>query len=448
MYLMFDLFLLNFAIIVVAIASMSERMDAQQEMVIYILHANLSWVVTYFFFSKKNLYLRDGYLNRLQRISKRTVIFILVLGISGFLLLPKSYSRTFLAEFALVFYTWEVIFYYFLYHYLKIQRSRGAHINTAVIVGYNETTQLLHRVITANYLLGYKFLGYLCSTQNDNEQVIGCIEELESLIQEKKIQVVFATQGISDYGQKNKELLRICNRHGIRLRIVPENQRFFKKRYNMESVGSLVVLNPQETPLDDMGNRLFKRFFDIVFSLTIILAVFSWLFPVIAILIKLSSKGPVFFIQKRTGIDQRPFNCIKFRSMDVNQEADSKQATANDVRITKIGAFIRKYNIDELPQFFNVLVGQMSVVGPRPHMLKHTEQYSALIEYYLTRHYVKPGITGWAQVNGLRGETDELWKMEKRVEYDKEYIENWDLDWDLRIIWMTIFGNKAYKNAG
>jgi exopolysaccharide biosynthesis polyprenyl glycosylphosphotransferase len=216
----------------------------------------------------------------------------------------------------------------------------------------------------------------------------------------------------------------------------------------MESVGNLVVLNPQETPLDEAGNRLFKRFFDIVFSLTIILAVFSWLFPVIAILIKLSSKGPVFFIQKRTGIDQRPFNCIKFRSMNINKEADSKQATANDVRITKIGAFIRKYNIDELPQFFNVLVGQMSVVGPRPHMLKHTEQYSALIEYYLTRHYIKPGITGWAQVNGLRGETDELWKMEKRVEYDKEYIENWDLDWDLRIIWMTVFGNKAFDNAG
>lgn len=215
----------------------------------------------------------------------------------------------------------------------------------------------------------------------------------------------------------------------------------------MESVGNLVVINPQETPLDDLGNRLLKRLFDIGFSLTAILLIFSWLFPLIAILIKLSSKGPVFFIQERTGIDQKPFKCIKFRSMNVNKEADKKQATANDSRITKIGSFIRRTNIDELPQFFNVLAGQMSVVGPRPHMLKHTEQYSELIEYYLTRHYVKPGITGWAQVNGLRGETDELWKMEKRVEFDKEYIENWELDWDLKIIWMTIFGKRAFLNA-
>ena len=134
--------------------------------------------------------------------------------------------------------------------------------------------------------------------------------------------------------------------------------------------------------------------------------------------------------------------------MNVNKDADKKQATANDSRITKIGHFIRRTNIDELPQLFNVFVGQMSVVGPRPHMLAHTEQYSNLIEYYLTRHYVKPGITGWAQINGLRGETNELWKMEKRVEFDKEYIENWTFLWDIKIIWMTIFGKKAFKNAG
>jgi len=448
LYLMFDLFLLNLAIIAIALIRSGATMENHHEMVVYILHANLSWIITYFVFSKKNLYLRDGYFNRFQRTTKRTLIFIGVLGISGFLLLPKYYSRKFLIEFSSLFYIEKITFYYLLYSYMKLIRSKGAHINTAVILGYNETAKMLRQVITSNYLLGYKFLGFFCSENNENPEVIGHVDELESLIQEKNIQVVFATQEIADCSQKNNDLLRICNRNGIRLRIVPENQRFFKKKYNMESVGNLVVINPQETPLDDLGNRIIKRLFDLGFSLAIIVFIFSWLFPIIAILIKLSSKGPVFFVQQRTGIDQTPFNCIKFRSMNVNNEADKKQATAGDNRITKIGKFIRKTNIDELPQFFNVLAGQMSVVGPRPHMLAHTEQYSTLIEYYLTRHYVKPGITGWAQVNGYRGETDELWKMEKRVEYDKEYIENWEFAWDLRIIWMTVFGNKAFMNAG
>lgn len=134
--------------------------------------------------------------------------------------------------------------------------------------------------------------------------------------------------------------------------------------------------------------------------------------------------------------------------MQVNDEADEKQATANDCRTTRIGQFLRKTNIDEFPQFFNVFMGQMSVVGPRPHMLKHTEEYSKLIKHYLIRHYVKPGVTGWAQVNGLRGETDELWKMEQRVKHDMEYIENWTFWWDVAIIWQTLFGADTYKNAG
>ena len=133
--------------------------------------------------------------------------------------------------------------------------------------------------------------------------------------------------------------------------------------------------------------------------------------------------------------------------MRMSSDADEKQATEGDNRITKIGHFLRKSNLDEFPQFLNVLIGQMSIVGPRPHMLKHTDQYSELIDYYRVRHYVKPGITGWAQVNGYRGETDELWKMQKRVEYDMKYLENWTFTWDLRIIFMTVFGRKTYKNA-
>jgi len=171
------------------------------------------------------------------------------------------------------------------------------------------------------------------------------------------------------------------------------------------------------------------------------------LFPIIAILIKLSSKGPVFFVQKRTGFNKKTFNCVKFRSMNVNNQANCMQAKPNDSRITSIGQFLRKTNLDELPQFFNVFLGHMSVVGPRPHMLRHTAEYSGLIDHYLVRHYVKPGVTGWAQINGYRGETNELWKMQKRVDYDMEYIENWNFWWDISIIWKTIFSINAYKNT-
>jgi len=208
-------------------------------------------------------------------------------------------------------------------------------------------------------------------------------------------------------------------------------------------VGQLVLINPQEIPLDVFESQVFKRMFDIVFSFLVITFLLSFLIPILALLIKLNSKGPVFFVQKRTGINNKTFKCLKFRSMKVNNESDEKQATEGDKRITALGNFLRKSNFDELPQFFNVFFGQMSVVGPRPHMLKHTELYSGLIERYLVRHYVKPGITGFAQVSGYRGETDELWKMEKRVQYDMQYLENWNFWWDIKIIIMTFINEKT-----
>jgi putative colanic acid biosysnthesis UDP-glucose lipid carrier transferase len=172
----------------------------------------------------------------------------------------------------------------------------------------------------------------------------------------------------------------------------------------------------------------------------------SWFTPLMALIIKLDSKGPVFFKQLRSGKDNRSFHCLKFRSMAVNQDADHKQASRGDTRITRVGAFIRKTSIDELPQFFNVLMGDMSVVGPRPHMLKHTSDYSELIEKFMVRHFLTPGITGWAQVKGLRGETKDPEYMEKRVEADIWYLENWSFLLDMKIIvltvWQAITGNK------
>ncbi len=197
-----------------------------------------------------------------------------------------------------------------------------------------------------------------------------------------------------------------------------------------------MTLPSENIPLGIRRNRMLNRFFDLVFSSVVILLSPLVLIPV-SLAIKLTSKGPVFFLQDRTGRNGRSFKCIKFRTMYVNREADILQATDNDPRITPVGHFLRRSSLDEIPQFVNVLKGDMSVVGPRPHMILHTRNYSAIIDGYMDRHLVKPGITGWAQVHGFRGPTEEMWKMEQRVRYDLWYVHNWSLGLDAKILLRT-----------
>ena len=221
--------------------------------------------------------------------------------------------------------------------------------------------------------------------------------------------------------------------------------RFYYVPVSVESIGlnlkrelldDIEIYTTYENPLQSVGNRLLKRTFDIVMSLFFLIPT-ALMFPFIWLIIKIQSPGPIFFKQARTGIDGKTFYVLKFRSMHVNKDADKLQATKNDPRKYPFGNFMRKSNIDELPQFINILKGDMSFVGPRPHMLAHTEQYSALITKYMVRHFVKPGLTGWAQVTGFRGETKELWQMEGRVKRDIWYMEHWSIWLDIRIIWMT-----------
>lgn len=233
------------------------------------------------------------------------------------------------------------------------------------------------------------------------------------------------------------EFLKEGEKQCVRLKFVPDlsaGQAYFR----IDHMGGFPVLCLRHEPLEDIENRCKKRFLDVSISILVIVFIFSWLYPILAILIKLQSPGPVLFKQLRTGRDNKPFWCYKFRSMKMNDDSDDLQASRTDSRITSIGKFMRRTSLDELPQFFNVLLGHMSVVGPRPHMLSHTEQYSALIEKYMVRQFLKPGISGWAQVNGFRGETKEQWLMEKRVEHDIWYMENWSAMLDIRIVFMTI----------
>jgi putative colanic acid biosynthesis UDP-glucose lipid carrier transferase len=201
-------------------------------------------------------------------------------------------------------------------------------------------------------------------------------------------------------------------------------------------------------PLDIEVNKRLKRIFDIVFSLVVILGILSWITPLIAVLIRLESKGPVFFKQKRNGLNYEEFYCYKFRSMHLNPIADLEQVQKNDPRITKVGKIIRKTSIDELPQFMNVLLGNMSVVGPRPHMVSHTEMYAKSVDKFMVRHFIKPGITGLAQINGFRGEVETETDIINRVKYDIFYLENWTLLLDVKIIFTTIINTiKGEKKA-
>jgi len=207
---------------------------------------------------------------------------------------------------------------------------------------------------------------------------------------------------------------------------------------DLEFHGAVPVSKIRKEPLEKKSNRVKKRLFDIFFSLGVILFIFTWLFPILAILVKLSSKGPVFYKQRRLGRDNKDFVCWKFRSMRTDNDTVFKQATKNDPRITKIGAIMRKTNLDEMPQFINVLMGQMSVVGPRPHPLKLNDQYRDIVDKYMVRHFCLPGITGWAQVNGFRGETQTPDVMEQRIKLDVHYIENWSFWLDVRIVIKTV----------
>ncbi|MEM8526426.1 MAG: exopolysaccharide biosynthesis polyprenyl glycosylphosphotransferase [Bacteroidota bacterium] len=277
---------------------------------------------------------------------------------------------------------------------------------------------------------------------------IGVEEDLITYVRRsKKLQrIVYVDSDLDPI--KIEYLMKICATKFIDFMVIPKASNLFSKGTAIESYYGLPILMQQRDDIARLRFQILKRAFDLMFSFLAIVLILSWMIPLVALLIRMESKGPVFFLQKRTGYFNNHFTCIKFRSMQVNEEANDKQATKSDHRITKIGAFLRKTNIDEFPQFINVFLGQMSVVGPRPHMLKHTNEYAKIISEFMIRHSVKPGVTGWAQVNGHRGPTETVGDMRLRVEHDIWYIEKWSFFLDLKCILLTIVNFiKGEENA-
>lgn len=320
------------------------------------------------------------------------------------------------------------------------------HKRRIAIVGYNEVGMRLEKYFN-EHKGDFAFAGFfdnpkMRSGNNYEGKIISSIDNCVAYAVKNNIREIYSTI-LPQKHNKVDHLVEVAERHCVRVKFVPDFTEMVHAPCYVEYLDKFPVISLQSEPLEEAQNRAKKRAFDILFSLFVTVFILSWLMPILAILIKLESKGPVFFRQLRSGKDNKPFWCYKFRSMKVNNESDATQATKNDARVTKLGAFMRKTSIDELPQFFNVLIGNMSVVGPRPHMLKHTEQYSALISRYMIRQFLQPGITGWAQVNGLRGETKEPMLMQKRVVHDIWYMENWSLMLDIKIAFLTAI--QAFK---
>ena len=346
----------------------------------------------------------------------------------------------------IIFTSWRVL----ARESLKIYRRKGHNYKRVVIVGAGKNGMNLYAEMKKEMAYGYYIYGFFDDNvllKNTLPNYLGMSNELEDFVIKNNIDEIYCTLPNSQ-DEKIIRILDFAEKHMVRFYIIPEFSRYVKKRLDLDSIESVPIMAVRSEPLQFVHNQIIKRVFDIVFSILFLVTLFPIFYIVLGVLIKLSSSGPIIFKQTRTGIYGKNFDCYKFRSMIMSEDADEKQAEKDDPRTTKIGQFLRRFNLDEIPQFYNVLKGDMSVIGPRPHMLKHTELYSSVIDKYMVRHLIKPGISGWAQVNGYRGETKTTEQMEGRVRCDVWYLENWSFILDLKIVIITILNMfKGEKNA-
>ena len=446
-----DIFVINIAFIIIYILKFDTLLFSDKYRFLIIIY-NAVWILVSLMLKLYEL----RQLKRLDRILfnlfKAFTFNALIISAILFSLKASEFSREHLYYTYIMLLILIVGWRYLAIQLIKLYRKSGFNYSRVVIIGGGEVAQQLNNYFDSDDVLGVRLLGIFSDSPvlfNTKETVcVSDLSDFEQFVLKNNIDEIFYTMPLT-YTRKIKNLVDFCDKYMIRFKIVPDFRGFLFKRVNIDFFDDVPVITLREEPLTDFINRFIKRMFDLIFSSLVIIFVLSWLFPVIAILIKLSSRGPILFKQPRSGVNNEEFLCYKFRSMSISDDADSKQATRSDPRITRIGAFLRKTSLDEFPQFFNVFIGDMSVVGPRPHMLLHTEEYSELVNKYMVRQLVKPGITGVAQVRGYRGETKELEDMEGRVRFDVWYIENWSLTLDINIILQTIWNifkgdEKAY----
>ena len=410
----------------------------------FIIYITLSWLVISF---KNHFYEVQRHTRIIQIIPlliRQTILFAIVLyAFIGFFKQPNI-SRLALGSYVLTIFVVISGFKFLTFYLIKKYRTNlGGNIRNVIVIGKNEKARQLIKTFNSRLDFGYRFKAQF-STSDEDFSLEKCFD---FVIGNHIDEIYFSVAELSN--KQINQLIDFADNNLRVLKFIPDNKDIFSKKLKYEYYDYVPILSFREIPLQDPINKFVKRTFDVILSSLVIVFVLSWLTPLLAILIKLESKGPVFFKQSRNGFNYKEFDCYKFRSMTPNEDAHLFQVTRGDQRITKVGKFIRKTSIDELPQFFNVLFGDMSVVGPRPHMVSHTNMYAKRIDKFMVRHFVKPGITGLAQISGFRGEVESDKDIIGRVKFDIFYIENWSLLLDLRIIFKTVMNaikgeDKAY----
>lgn len=411
---------------------------------------NIPWVILVYIIGFALSYFFFPSLIQLRLIKPEAIIkrvaytcFMMLLFISLILVVSRPFGdfpRTFLFCSMAAYLVFLLVERTILRMLLIRFRANKGNTKTIVLIGNEQTVQHLYEILK-NPIYGYNIAGFFYDGECENEEIasmrLGGIGDIYGWIAtHPRINEIYGYFPKEQHDTINM-MSKFCDNHLIRFYYIPAIN-VFKGNMSISFMEDIPVIARREEPLRKDKNKVVKRIFDLVFSLCVLILAFPWVFIWVAIMIKIQSPGPIFFLQERTGLDGKIFKCIKFRSMKVNDDADEIQATIDDPRKFPFGNFMRKTNIDEIPQFINVFLGDMSVVGPRPHMLKHTAEYSKLINHFMVRHFAKPGITGLAQVCGFRGETRYIDQMEGRVKKDIEYIENWTFLLDLKIIVKTI----------
>jgi putative colanic acid biosynthesis UDP-glucose lipid carrier transferase len=371
-----------------------------------------------------------------------------------FLLRDIALSRTFVFLYSAIGLIAITIERFLLRRTLNWLRRHGRNLRQILIVGAGEVGRTFYETILLNPHFGYRLVGFLDDQMKPglNGQYLGSIDSLDTVLSHNAVDDVIVA--LPNYAMERVgDVVRICANHTTRVKIIPDYFRFVSDKFEISVFGKFPVISVRKDRLDEPHWYILKRIFDGIFAFLLFVFILSWLIPIIALVVKLSSRGPVFFKQERWGRDNKKIKCYKFRSMvaesnDLDENGHYRQACPNDPRVTKIGKFLRKTNLDELPQFWNVLKGEMSVVGPRPHPIPLNLESKDVIQNYMQRHLVKPGITGWAQVNGFRGQTKDSDLMQKRVDHDIWYIENWSFWLDLQIIFLTVWQMLKWNTRG
>jgi undecaprenyl-phosphate galactose phosphotransferase/putative colanic acid biosynthesis UDP-glucose lipid carrier transferase len=425
LFFVVDLLLLNLSITL----AFSLKPASSTDWIYLLIYSNLAWL---FLSLVSNPY---GITKTwtLSQIIKSQLVFLFI-HLCVITSLVFFFKRTYsLWQIGLLYATFVPLYFIFrlLIFYIRKIKTDDV-LRNYLIIGKNEIADEIRKYYSLNPHERFRFVGQIDSTETTH-----LLTDIKDFCDRHDVHQIFWCAPNASPQQLN-DLVSFGLESLIQVKIVVETASSSTRILSFQEKEFQATLEIAALPIDDAWNQSIKRLFDSIFSLAFVMLILSWLLPLIAIMIKVDSRGPVFFVQKRNGLKNRPFGCIKFRTMVVNQEADTKQATKDDARITSVGKFLRKSSIDELPQFINVLKGEMSLIGPRPHPIKLNEKFAVHIQNLMARHYVKPGITGLAQCLGYRGETKDLADMENRVRLDRYYIEHWSFWLDIKIVFLTV----------